>query len=160
MPAYAFLTTPLCCPSCGVQLDDQVWFQWGFAIDRAQRPGSIYSVGDAIRWHRCSDGRIPAWTYFYQGDSDHYLGGNLGTPDEPNVVVRDWANTQHQGPCPSCGTPLGSTAVEIRDGRIVCGWITRAGELPPEENVFRRGPEGKLEPLGADDHPMDVVYDC
>ena len=158
MPAYAFLNTPLHCPGCGLCLDDQVWFQWGFCVDRAQRPESTYAIGDAIRWHACAEGRRPGWTYFYRGDRP--LGGNMGTPEETEVVVRDWANTQHEGPCPSCGIVLGSTAVEVRSGRILRGWITRTGDLPEGGDVFRRLVDGALEILSAGDHPMDVVHDC
>ena len=157
MPAYAFLHAPVTCPACRTRLDDQVWFQWGFCISRAQLPETTYVLGDAIRWHKCNDGTVPSWTYLYAGDVA--LGANVGTPDEPNVIVRDWANTQHEGPCPKCGVALGSTAIEIRDGRIARAWITRQGELP-EGDVFRVLADGQLTTLVRGDVPMALRRDC
>src|SRR6476660_7600232 len=88
MPSYAFLFAPLQCPTCATVLGDLIWFQWGFTAWRQPIPESTYVIGDAIRWRTCRDGRTHAWTYFMRnGNSD---GGNLGTPDEPNVIVRDW----------------------------------------------------------------------
>jgi hypothetical protein len=155
MPAHAFLHAAVACPACGTQLDDQVWFQWGFCISRAQLPETTYTLGDAIRWRECKDGTVPSWTYLYAGDV--CTGGNMGTPDERHVIVRDWANT-HEGPCLHCGVALGSTVVEIRDGRIVRAWITRKGELP-EGEVHRVLPDGQLSTLVLGDHPMDLRRD-
>lgn len=160
MPAYAFANGPMTCPACGATLDDKLWFQWGFCIDRAQRPEAQYAVGDEIRWRACADGRVPAWTYFHRGDE--YLGGNLGSREERHVIVRDQAQLQHYGPCSACGTSLDGGAVEIRDNRIVRAWILRSGELPVtgSVSVLRVRPDGATETLVDDDHRMDLVYDC
>jgi len=158
MPGYAFANGPLTCPVCATTLDDQVWFQWGFCVDRAQVPEAQYVVGDQIRWRACPDGRVPPWTFFYRGDQ--YLGGNLGVREEPHVIVRDWANTQHYEPCPVCRTPLDGSAVEILDNQIVRAWILRRGELPVAGDIVRIRSDGTMETLGDAGHPMDTVYDC
>lgn len=158
MPGYAFANGPLLCPACGTTLDDQVWFQWGFCVDRAQRDEAQYAVGDQIRWHACADGRVPAWTYFHRGDE--CLGGNLGAREEPHVIVRDWANTQHREPCPACQAPLDGSAVEIRDNTLIRAWILRAGEVPVRGDVLRIRPDGTAETLVLDDRPMDLVRAC
>jgi hypothetical protein len=158
MPGFGFANERLNCPACGTTIDDQVWFQWGFCIGVAQRDESQYVVGDEIRWHVCTDGRVPSWTYFHRGDRE--IGGNHGAREEPHVIVRNWANTPHYDPCPSCGTPLDGSAVEILDNKIVRAWLLRPGELPVEGRVLRIRPDGTMETLVEDDYRMDVVYDC
>jgi hypothetical protein len=158
MPHYAFLPVALHCPACRTVLDDLVWFQWGFTRFRQPLPECTYAIGDPIRWQACQDGKIPPWTYFHRNGQP--AGANLGTPDEVDVIVRDWAQVRHYEPCPACGAPLGGAAVEIREGRIARGWIARADELPEPSAVLRVCADGTLEVLVADDHRMDLVDDC
>jgi len=158
MAYYSFLPVPLHCPACGTVVDDLVWFQWGFTANQSPMPAWTYAIGEAIRWHACSDGRILPWTYFRRGGQP--TGANLGTPDELNVIVRDEAQMQHHRPCGTCGTPLAGAAVEIRNGRVARGWLVRAGELPEPSSVLRVAADGTLEVLFADEHRMDVVEDC
>jgi hypothetical protein len=127
MTSFAFLNAPLHCPTCGGQVTDQAWFQWGFCRSRAPEPESSYVLGEAIRWKGCPGGEVPAWTSFRRGDADS--GTNMGTPEVRNVIVRDWAQSWLQQACPLCGAALGGAAVEIRDGTLVRAWLTRAGEL-------------------------------
>ena len=158
MPSYAFLQTSLHCPSCAAYVHDEVWFQWGFCAGRAPRPESTYRVGDAIRWHRCGDGSVPAWTYFRLPDMP--TAANMGTSDLRDLIVRDWAQSWLHEACPSCGVLLGGAAVEIRDGAILRGWLTLRGEFPGEANYFARDSNGAPVSLGEEEHHMPIRDDC
>jgi hypothetical protein len=152
--AYAFLHLPVLCPSCATPVHDELWFQWGFCRGRAPHPDSTYKVGDEIRWKRCSDGTTPAWTYFSSG------GGNIGTPELRDLVVRDSGQTWLREPCNHCATPLDGGAVEIRSGRILRGWLALPDEFPiAGADYWTVTEEGVGEPLDLDDHPMGMT-DC
>jgi hypothetical protein len=157
MADFAFLNTALYCPSCRQEIADQVWFQWGFCRGRAPDPASSYSLGDAIRWHTCRDGRIPEWTSFVEGSSA--AGSNIGTPAVRDVVVRDWGQTWLREGCPNCGVPLGGAAVEIREGRIARGFLTSSDEM--DSATYLIPSAGKLKPVPEwENHPLAIERDC
>lgn len=158
MPAYAFLETPLHCPGCGAFVTDQVWFQWGWCGGRAPRPESTYRPGEVIRWITCLDGSTPPWAYLRRDGQE--LGANIGTPEIRELIVRDSGQVWLREACRACSLPLGGAAVEVRDGRIARGWLTREGELPGEAEYWVRASDGALVPRDWDDHPMEVRDDC
>ncbi|MFO0743224.1 MAG: hypothetical protein U0270_45550 [Labilithrix sp.] len=149
MPHYAFLRGSVPCPACGVEASDELWLQWGFCAGRVARPASTYELGEAIRWGVGPDGSVSPWTYFRRG------GGNLGTPDLRDLVVRDSGQQWLHERCTSCGAELGGGAVEIRDGRIVRAWIATRGEFTSDRDYWRVSEEG-LVPLPFGDEPMPM----
>jgi hypothetical protein len=155
MPSYAFLRTPLTCPSCEHEVVDELWFQWGFCGGRAPRPESTYELGDAIRWGTCPDGTTPEWTYF---TSEGAEGGNLGTPEIRDLVARDPGQEWLRGPCPHCGAELDGGALEIRDGTIERARLAVPGEFDGDSDYWQRA-EGGLRALPFGDHRMNIS-DC
>lgn len=157
MPKYAFLETPLRCPQCNTQITDLLWFHWGYCISAGPQPGSLYHIGDHIRWRVCQDGTTPAWTYFL----DHLLQpANIGDPTVRNILVQEAMNffwdaeveavrydptspptpwdrqkvfyrddhSPHQLPiCSTCQAPFAGAMIEIRDNIIEGAWIYALG---------------------------------
>ncbi|MEJ7729575.1 MAG: hypothetical protein WKG00_10190 [Polyangiaceae bacterium] len=144
------------CPACSAEVVDELWFQWGFCGGRAPRPESTYRLGESIRWAHCPDGSTPAWTHF--ADDHGAGGGNFGTPDIRDLIVRDSGQVWLREPCPKCGADLQAGALEIRDGRIERAWLAVPGELAGDSDYWQRADVG-LRPLPFGDEPM-AVSEC
>jgi hypothetical protein len=158
MASYAFVIADLKCPHCTKPLTDMAWFQWGYCPGQLPRHEYLYRVGDPLRWKRCDDGSIRAWTFF-KGD-----GINVGDPDILDLVARDSGQVFLGKPCASCGTPLGGGAVEIRGGVISRVWLATPQEFAEsfdEVDIYTIGNDGSRLPRpDLRDHPFQPATDC
>jgi hypothetical protein len=161
MPYNAYLNVELKCPSCDTALADMLWFQWGFSPGNLPSTEYIYHVGDPIVWKACKDGSIPTWISFTNKNSGFPEGANLGDPAFRNLIVRDHAQEWLADACPSCHQPMGGGALEIRDGIIVRGWISRPSELGGESNIYLIEADNKLRPMVEwNNHIISRIDNC
>lgn len=167
MPHYSYLATGLNCPTCGSEVSDLVYFQWGFSPGYSLREDQLYYVGDPIRWQATKDGAILPWVYFWRRRGDRIVdqGSNLGDPAIRNLVVRDvaqffWLQPEERRRCEACNAVLEGAIVEIRDGTIQGAQIYQPGEYGIHADVYIVDPSGALKPMPEwVDYPMGIVYD-
>lgn len=160
MVKYAHLEVDLRCPSSEAVISDLVWFQWGYCRAYAPWPDYIYHIGDRLYWQSCTDGRIPAWTYFWDGRRE--VGGNIGDPSVTHLIVKGGLEFYWEGPDQRwqdlCGQPIQGAAIEIKDGIIIRAWLYLPGEFPSEANEYIVQEDGSLTPMTEwADHPMDSL---
>jgi hypothetical protein len=149
VPLLAYLTAQIRCPNCTRKVLEYVTFQWGYCRGYRAVPEASYCVGDEVRWRACSDGSVPAWSFFGAGD------GHVGDPAFKDLTVRDYwlEDTTH-----SCGQDLGGAAVEVRNGVITRAWAYRPGDLDNSSYFYARNSDGTLTPMHAwDNHAMAWV---
>jgi hypothetical protein len=159
MALYAFLLTPVQCPSCGQTVTDELWFRWGYCRGRAPAPESTYRPDDPMRWRECGSGKVPPWTQF-GGESDPG-GGNMGSPDIPNLLVRDLGQSWLFEDCRQCGVRLHGGVVEIRNGRVRRGRLARPSEFGDDTLAWWSVDDSAAAvPLFGADVPTDYVADC
>jgi hypothetical protein len=158
MASYAFVVAELKCPHCSKPLTDMAWFQWGYCEGQLPRQEYLYHVGDSLQWKRCKDGSIRPWAFF-EGN-----GLNVGDPDIHDLVARDSGQVFLVKPCPSCRTPLGGGAVEIRGGVISRVWLANAQEFSEsldEVDIYTIGHDGSRLPRpDFKDHRLQPATDC
>jgi hypothetical protein len=138
---------------------DELWFRWGYCSGRAATPESTYRPGDRMRWRVCGSRKVPPWTQF-GGDSDPG-GANLGSPDIPDLLVRDLGQTWLFEDCGQCGVRLHGGVVEIRNGRVHAGRLARPAEFGDDTLAWWSLDDAPAAvPLFGADVSTDYVADC
>ena|SRR5579875_556172 len=161
MPRFAHLGAELRCPSCDTVVTDVVWFQWGLCAGYGPEDGTLYKLGDAIRWHPCDNGSILSWAYFKDGERE--LSANIGDTAIMDIVVRDWYQFYLDDPakrrrCEACQSALEGAVVEIRNGVITRAWIYQPGEFDNDVDYYILQADGTRKPMPEwEDHPMGSV---
>ncbi len=123
MPNFCFLNADLECPHCRKLFPYRVSFQWGFSHWRYYDEAYAYHLGDTLTWKKLSNGDVPSWAYFKE--SNRSSTANLGDIGCQHLVATDhWEHGEGTNPlscwtCPFCRQALWSTAVEIKDNRVV-----------------------------------------